>query len=87
MTRVAVHTFVIEPIWKSESAVASTPVARLRIPGGRGLDTFASEDGDRGRGHTVLLAQQVEPVLQGMGLRSDRHDQASLPRGQLVGTV
>lgn len=27
-----VHTFVIEPTWNSESAVASTPVALLSTP-------------------------------------------------------
>ena len=32
MTSVAVHTFVIEPIWKSESGVTSTPVALLSTP-------------------------------------------------------
>ena len=32
MTRVAVRTFVIEPIWKTESAVTSTPVAVLSTP-------------------------------------------------------
>src|SRR3954470_22943525 len=32
MTTVAVQTFVIEPIWNSESVVASTPVAMLRMP-------------------------------------------------------
>ena len=31
-TSVAVHTFVIEPIWNSESGVTSTPVALLRTP-------------------------------------------------------
>ena len=32
MTRVLVQSLVIEPIWKTESGVASTPVARLRTP-------------------------------------------------------
>ena len=32
ITSVAVHTLVIDPIWNSESGVASTPVRRLRTP-------------------------------------------------------
>ncbi len=32
MTRVAVQTFVMEPIWKSESVVAGTPVSVLSTP-------------------------------------------------------
>ena len=32
MTSVAVQVLVIEPIWKTESVVASTPVAWLSTP-------------------------------------------------------
>ncbi len=32
MTSVAVQVLVMEPIWKTESAVASTPVAWLSTP-------------------------------------------------------
>ena len=37
MTRVVVQTFVIEPIWKTESGVASTPVAVLSRPAAKSI--------------------------------------------------
>ena len=54
MTRVVVQTFVIEPIWKTESGVASTPVAVLEQAGGEVDHLAVLEHRYRGAGHAAL---------------------------------
>ncbi len=78
MTTVAVQTFVIDPIWKSESAVASTPVSRLSDPGGGGHDGAVAQHRDGRARHVVLLAQVVEPFLERRAIDRERH---GLPPG------
>ena len=60
MTSVAVHTFVIEPIWKTESGV--TVHLRRRAEHARGgVDDLAVlEDGDGRTGHVVLVDERGE---------------------------
>ena len=67
ITSVAVHTLVIDPIWKTESAVASTPVDRAQQAGGVVDDLAAGEDGHSRAGHVVLLDERGQ-LLRDPGL-------------------
>ena len=63
ITSDAVQSFVVEPIWNTESGVASTPVARLEHPGGSIDDLALGEDGERGARRAVLGGERGEPLV------------------------
>ena len=73
MTSVAVQTFVIEPIWNSESVVASTPVSRLSVPEAAAATSPSRSTGDGCARHVVHLAEVVEAFLERRAIDRERH--------------
>ena len=75
MTTVAVQTFVIDPIWKTESGVASMPVALFRRPYATSTTSSSdvgteAEDPERRAGHLVPLGELREAALPVVGVDS-----------------
>ena len=74
MTSVAVQSLVIDPIWKTESAVASTPVAVLSTPAAASMTSPSASTADGGAGHAVLREQAGQALAEpGVDLSQVRH--------------
>ena len=64
MTSVLVHSLVIEPIWKTESARRLDPGGLAEQPGGAVDDLAAVQHGPGRARDVVLLQQRAEPLVE-----------------------
>ena len=67
ITSVLVQSLVMDPIWKTESGVASTPGGQAQHAGGVVDDLAVREDG-HGRGRDVVLLDQPGQLVGDPGL-------------------
>src|SRR6478752_1405078 len=101
MTTVAVQTFVIDPIWNSDSVVDSTPVSRLSTPDATvlissscstasdapGTRCFATPSSSRCWREVLAIASDMELLLSGGVARGETRGRRGEVAERVMGPI